>query len=127
MVGKSESWNFLTPFYYMINSTLATGSLFYKTSVLLYLCIYRISPNKSSRNYTKQGYKTDREPLFCTQFAKQKICPILYITDCVLEMFNPFQNKSWFLPVCSANLLKTQWEKKNLLVTSNFSFSHLVF
>ena len=30
---------------------------------------------------------------------------------------NPFQNKPWFLPVCSVSLLKT----------SNFSFSHSVF
>ena len=36
--------------------------------------------------------------------------------------FNPFPNKSWFLCVCSKGLLKTLWEKKKLLVTSNFSF-----
>ena len=40
---------------------------------------------------------------------------------------NPFPNKSRFLCVCSTSLLKTLREKKKLLVTSNFSFSHSVF
>ena len=40
---------------------------------------------------------------------------------------NPFPNKPWILRVCSTSLLKTLWEKKKLLVTSNFSFSHSVF
>ena len=40
---------------------------------------------------------------------------------------NPFSNKPWFLRVCSSSLLKTQWEKEELLVMSNFSFSHTVF
>ena len=37
---------------------------------------------------------------------------------------NPFPNKPWFLRVCSTSLLKTLWEKKKLLVTSNFFFYH---
>ena len=37
------------------------------------------------------------------------------------------QNKPWFLRVCSISLLKTLWEKEELLVTSNSSFSHSVF
>ena len=40
---------------------------------------------------------------------------------------NPFQNKTWFLRVCSTRPLKTLLEKGKLLVTSNFSFSHSVF
>ena len=40
---------------------------------------------------------------------------------------NPFPNKPWILRVCSTSLLKTLWEKKKLLVTSNFSFSHSDF
>ena len=44
-------------------------------------------------------------------------------------------NKPGFLRVCNKSfentvgkgLLKTQWEKEKLLVTSNFSFSHFVF
>ena len=40
---------------------------------------------------------------------------------------NTFPNKPWFLRVCSISLLKTMWEKEKLLVTSNFSFSHIVF
>ena len=52
------------------------------------------------------------------QFCLPKTqCPIL----------NPFPNKPWFLRVCSTSLLKTMWEKKKLLVRSNFSFSHSVF
>ena len=41
--------------------------------------------------------------------------------------FNPFPNKPWLLRVCSTSLLKTLREKKKLLVTSNFFFSHIVF
>ena len=40
---------------------------------------------------------------------------------------NPFPNKPWFLCVCSTSLLKTLWEKKKLLIMSNFSFSLSVF
>ena len=42
-------------------------------------------------------------------------------------LFNPFPNKPWFLRVCNPSVLKTQWEKEKLLVTSNFSFFHSVF
>ena len=45
----------------------------------------------------------------------------------VFYPFNRFPNKPWFLRVCGAKLLKTLWEKKKLLVTSNFFFSHSVF
>ena len=45
----------------------------------------------------------------------------------IKSVFNPFPNKPWFLRVCSTSLLKTLWEKEKLLVTSNFSFSHIVF
>ena len=41
--------------------------------------------------------------------------------------FNPFPKKAPVLCVCNTSLLKTLWEKKKLLVTSNFSISHSVF
>ena len=44
-----------------------------------------------------------------------------------LFVLTPFPNKPWFLRVCSMDLLKTLWEKEKLLVTSNISFSHIVF
>ena len=43
-----------------------------------------------------------------------------------LYYINSFQNKPWFLHVCSASLLKILWKKEKLLVTSNFSFFHCV-
>ena len=43
------------------------------------------------------------------------------------ENINPFPNKPWFLRLCSTGLLKTLQERKKLLVTSNFFFSHSVF
>ena len=43
------------------------------------------------------------------------------------QCLNPVPGKPWFLRVCSRSLLKTLWEKKKLLVTSNFFFSHNVF
>ena len=39
----------------------------------------------------------------------------------------PFPNKPWFLRICKSSLLKTLWEKRKLLVTSNFLFSHSMF
>ena len=41
-------------------------------------------------------------------------------------LLNPFPNKPCFLGVCSTSLLKTLWEQEKLLITSNFSFSHIV-
>ena len=43
-----------------------------------------------------------------------------------LVILNPFSNKP-FLYVCTTSLLKMLWEKKKLLITSNFSFFHSVF
>ena len=40
---------------------------------------------------------------------------------------NPFQNKPWFLHICSMCLLKTPLEKEKLLIISNFSLSPSVF
>ena len=34
-----------------------------------------------------------------------------------LMQFNPFQNKPWFLCVCSTRLLETLWEKEKSLIT----------
>ena len=38
-----------------------------------------------------------------------------------------FQTSPCFLRVCNTSLLKIQWEKEKLLVTSNFYFSHCVY
>ena len=40
---------------------------------------------------------------------------------------NPLLHKYLFWRINNRQLLKTLWEKKKLLVTSNFSFSHNVF
>ena len=45
----------------------------------------------------------------------------------VWERVNPFPSKPWFLCVCNTSLLKTLWEKKKMLVMSNFSFSQCFF
>ena len=52
---------------------------------------------------------------------------LLFRAKVVRTMFNPFPNNPWFLCDCSISLLKTLWEKEKLLVTRNFSFSHIVF
>ena len=47
---------------------------------------------------------------------------------CLLSgIINPFLNKPLFLRVCCSSPLKTLWEEKKFLVTSNFSFSHSIF
>ena len=40
---------------------------------------------------------------------------------------NPFPHNDTFWRPWETSLLKTLWEKEELLVTSNFSFSHSVF
>ena len=42
-------------------------------------------------------------------------------------LLNALPNKPWISRVRSTSLLKTLWEKKNLIVTSVFSFSYIVF
>ena len=41
--------------------------------------------------------------------------------------FNPLLHRYSFWRINNRRLLKTLWEKKKLLITSNFSFSHNVF
>ena len=43
------------------------------------------------------------------------------------QAFNPFQDKPWFLCVCSMSHMKTLWKKEKLLVMSNFSLFPLCF
>ena len=50
---------------------------------------------------------------------------LLGTANCDKRSINPFQNKPWFLRVCSTSLVKTLWEKENLLVTSNIPFPTL--
>ena len=57
-------------------------------------------------------------------FGKELINLVGTHEPCLL---NPFPNKPWFLCVCSTSLLKPLREKEKLLVTSNFSFSYIVF
>ena len=45
----------------------------------------------------------------------------------IWERVNPFPHNDTFWCPWETSLLKTQWEKEKLLVTSNFSFSHNVF
>ena len=52
---------------------------------------------------------------------------ISYFVSCITDIHQPFPNNPWFLRVSSTSLLKTLWEKKKLLVTSNFFFYHSVF
>ena len=44
----------------------------------------------------------------------------------ILSSLTLFPNNPWFLCVFTSSL-KTLWEKEKLLVTSNFSLSHIVF
>ena len=45
----------------------------------------------------------------------------------MVNLAQPFPKQALVSHVCSTSLLKTLQEKEKLLVTSNFSFSHLVF
>ena len=61
---------------------------------------------------------------------EEKVSRRIYAENRINQKYirlNPYPNKPWFLRVCSKSLLKTLREKEELLVTSNFSFSHSVF
>ena len=63
-----------------------------------------------------------------TTCANSRILINFVVNTCQnMYKMNPFPNKPWFLCACSTSLLKTLWEKKKLLIMSNFSFSHCVF
>ena len=80
-----------------------------------------------------QGHKKTQSK--CIHFFPCMSSPLLIsvqiycisVYSLLLTTLNPFPKKPWFLRVCSTSLLKTQWEKENLLVTSNFSFFHSFF
>ena len=69
----------------------------------------------------------DQESEFCAVWSWSTLYTKASCVVISTERVNTFPNKPWFLRVCSTSLLKTQWEKEKLLVTSNFSFSHSVF
>ena len=71
---------------------------------------------------------------------QKSVCSKLYPVNCTGKfidlnrqpqdnkiILDPFPNNPWFLHVCRTSLLKTLWEKEELLITSNSSFSHSVF
>ena len=63
--------------------------------------------------------------IFCFLFQLPYL--ILYNKKLICLYFNISVNKPLVLCVCSTRRLKTLWEKKKLLITSNFSFSNSVF
>ena len=84
-----------------------------------YLSIeFEIKVYFNSQELSKKRRKNDRHIILSSQ------SDIMLLSAFTI---NPFPYKPWFLHVCSTSLLKTQWEKEKLLVTSNFSFSHSVF
>ena len=64
---------------------------------------------------------------FPTGFQKVFFPGASKVSLCGNGLINPFPNKPLFIRVCSRSLLKTLWEKKTFLVTSNFSLSNSVF
>ena len=63
-------------------------------------------------------------PVFCLFFLQMIIYFVTVFSIHLMKntLLNPFPNKPW-LHVCCTSCLKTLWEKKKLLITSNFSFS----
>ena len=57
----------------------------------------------------------------------QKISSLRSYISNTKTLLKSFPKKPWFLCVCSTSLLKTLWEKKDLFITRNFSFSQSVF
>ena len=63
------------------------------------------------------------------QFRKGENAGLIYLQMLSKSVFTLSQTSPWFLRVCRTSLKKkkTLWEKEKLLVSSNFSFSHIVF
>ena len=83
---------------------------------------------KNSRKLSKQVKNQAISPL-PTVFSKGWYCRQVKNQGLLGKelIINPFRNKPWFLSVCNTSLSKTLWVKEELLVMSNFSFSHCVF
>ena len=79
----------------------------------------------------KMALKTipSNNPTTCVDYRSNVIHSSLSLTfrKILRIRLKPFQNKPWFLHVCTKSFFKTLWEKEKLLITSNFSFSHSVF
>ena len=65
-----------------------------------------LNPNTTNQHSVTQYFR----PWVYIYNKKKKHC-----------IFNHFPNKPWILRVFSTSLLRTLWEKENLLVMSNFS------
>ena len=112
----------------------------HKIPILYVLQLYNVPTQCGEQSWIKKilkslhsysaGQNSDRAAKLLRQ--RDRVAPksTACISNCMLKLlfeFNPTPNKPWLLHVCSACLLKTQWEKEKLLIMSNFSFSHSVF
>ena len=52
---------------------------------------------------------------------------VFFFVCAFIHVLTLSQTSPVFLRVCSASLMKTLLEKEKLLITTNFSFSHIVF
>ena len=64
----------------------------------------------------------DKQKMLLTNISPRSFQPI----QRQLKSFNPFPNKPLLLHLYNTSLLKTQWEKEKLPVTSHFSFSYSI-
>ena len=81
------------------------------------------------RKHCRKGKNTGYQPFspFSTIFFKSLFFRMIKILLGLCGKGLTLSQTSPGFTVCSTSLLKTLWEKKELLVTSNFYFSHSVF
>ena len=92
-------------------------------------CRYLIVKNLSKKGHNSCINVISLDGVGCS-FDSEHMLQILSIVNIFsnnrnISKVNPFPNKPWFFCVCSTSLLKTLWKKEKLLVSSNFSFSHI--
>ena len=89
-----------------------------ESAVIVYLLLINVFGScKFGHSRSTFGTKVLKRNTSVSKIYLSLMPLLLWVTD------NLFPNDSWFSCVCSKSLLKTLWEKKKLLVTSNFSLN----
>ena len=89
-----------------------------KRKKMLVTSIFSFSPNVLKRLL----FHTRQKVSLCGN----GIMHLCYVSLLMVHHSTLSQTSPWFLQVCRRGLLKTLLEKRKLLITSNFSFSHSV-
>ena len=99
----------------------------YRARVCSTLCTL-LAPYICKNDVLEDDIATEHSTLVALSGLESRIIPSAYFSLPFIDhCFNPLLHRYSFQHINNRLLFKTLWEKKKLLITSNFSFSHNVF